>query len=111
MFRDENHIDEVKGIYEKISAIISMCIISPTLLVLLGVLADDARFHVSEVFAGGVGCIFLFGMIAAAVFMFITCGIREKRVESLGKENFETAYGVSGMVKERSRSYEPVFTR
>lgn len=90
---------------------VSMCILCPTLLVLLGVLAEDARFHVSEAFVGVVGCIFLFGMIAAAVFMLITCGIREKSMEFLEKENFETAYGVSGMVKERSRSYEPVFTR
>lgn len=90
---------------------VSMCILSPTLLVLLGILAEEPRFHVSEAFAGGIGCIFLFGMIAAAVFMLITCGIREKSMESLGKENFETEYGVSGMVKERSRSYEPVFTR
>lgn len=90
---------------------VSMCILCPTLLVLLGTLAEESMFHVSEAIAGGVGCIFLFGMIAAAVFMFITCGIREKNMEFLEKENFETAYGVSGMVKERSRSYEPTFTR
>ena len=90
---------------------VSMCILCPTLLVLLGTLAEETMFHVSEVFAGVAGCIFLFGMIAIAVFMFITCGIREKGMESLEKDNFETAYGVSGMVKERSRSYEPTFTR
>ena len=90
---------------------VSMCIISPILLVLLGVLSEEARFHVSETLAGVVGCVFLFGMIAAAVFMLITCGMKEKQMESLQKDNFETEYGVSGMVRERSRSYEPVFTR
>ena len=90
---------------------VSMCIISPILLVLLGVLAEEARFHVSETLAGVVGCVFLFGMIAAAVFMLITCGMKEKQMESLEKENFETEYGVLGMVKDRSHSYEPVFTR
>ena len=41
-----------------------------------------------------------------------TIGIREelekiKDMEYLEKEVFETEYGVSGMVKERRRSYEP----
>lgn len=51
------------------------------------------------------------GMIAAAVFMFITCGIRESRSEHLEKESFETAYGVTGMVKEKSHAFENVFAR
>lgn len=32
-------------------------------------------------------------------------------MEHLEKDNFETEYGVSGMVRERRKSYEPVFTR
>ena len=90
---------------------VSMCIISPVLLILLGTMAEDSIFHISEAFAAGVGCIFLFAMIAAAVFMFITCGIRESHSEHLEKEIFETEYGVSGMVKEKRRVFEPVFTR
>lgn len=88
-----------------------MCIISPSLLVLLGGMAENQILHITEALAVGLGLVFLFGMIAAAVFMFITCGIKQSHMEHLEKEIFETEYGVSGMVKERSRSYEPVFTR
>ena len=88
-----------------------MCIISPVLLVLLGTMADDQVLHITEPLAAGVGLVFLFGMIAAAVFMFITCGMRESNVEHLEKDNFETEYGVTGMVKERRRAYESTFTR
>ena len=90
---------------------VTMCILSPALLVILGSMADDHVFHVSDALASALGCIFLFGMIAAAVYQFITYGIREEHMEHLEKENFETEYGVTGMVRERRNSYEPVFAR
>lgn len=89
----------------------AMCILSPALLILLSTMAEAHLFHITEALASAVGCVFLFGMIAAAVYMFITCGIRESHMEHLEKENFETEYGVSGMVRERRCSYEHVFTR
>lgn len=88
-----------------------MCIISPVLLILLSTIADDHVLNISEAVAAGVGLVFLFGMIAAAVFMFITSGMRESHMEHLEKESFETEYGVSGMVKEKRNSYESIFTR
>lgn len=88
-----------------------MCIISPVLLILLSTIAYDHVLNISEAVAAGVGLVFLFGMIAAAVFMFITSGMRESHMEHLEKESFETEYGVSGMVKEKRNSYESIFTR
>ena len=46
---------------------------------------------------------FLLGMVAAAVFLFITYGMRESHMEHFEKECFETEYGVSGMVREKKR--------
>lgn len=89
----------------------ALCILSPVVLIILGALAETNRFHITEGLAAGVGCTILFGMVAAAVFMFITCGIRESHSEHLEKEYFETAYGVTGMVKEKSAAYESVFAR
>ncbi|MGN0266634.1 MAG: helix-turn-helix domain-containing protein [Lachnospiraceae bacterium] len=88
-----------------------MCIISPVLLILLSCMSEEPMFHISENFAAGVGVVFLLAVIAAAVFLFITNGIKESHMEHLEKECFETEYGVTGMVKERSRSFEPVYTR
>lgn len=89
----------------------SMCIISPALLILLGGMADSGVGNITEKIAAGFGLVFLFGMIAVAVFMFITCGMRESHMEHLEKENIETEYGVSGMVKEKRSTYEATFTR
>ena len=88
-----------------------MCIISPTIMIILASLAEENMFHITEAFASGVGLIFLFAMIASAVFMFITYGMRESHMEHLEKGYFETEYGVSGMVKEKRHAYEPVYTR
>lgn len=89
----------------------AICILSPVLVIILGALAEVGRFHISEGLAAGLGCAFLFGMIAIAVFMFITYGIKAGQSEHLEKYPFETAYGVTGMVKEQKRLYEGTFTR
>ena len=88
-----------------------MCIVSPALIVLLGGMADSHVGHISERFAAGAGLVFLFGMIAAAVFLFITCGMKESGMEHLEKESFETEYGVSGMVREKRSAFEAIYTR
>ena len=89
----------------------SMCISSPILLIVLVTMAEDGVFHVSESLATVFGCVFLLGMVATAVFLFITYGMRESHMEHFEKECFETEYGVSGMVREKKDSYEPIFIR
>lgn len=66
---------------------------------------------ISEEMGVAIGMLFLFLAIAPAVFIFVTNSLREKDMEYLEQECFETAYGVSGMVKERKRAYEPTFSR
>ena len=90
---------------------VSVCIISPALLIFLSGMAESGVAQMTEGMAAGVGMIFLFVMVALAVFTFITYGIRESRMEHFEKENFETAYGVTGMVKEKRRDYEGTFAR
>lgn len=80
-------------------------------MIILGTMSEDYMFHISESLSAGLGFVFLFGMIAAAVFMFITYGMREARMEHLEKDNFETEYGVSGMVRGKRDSYELIFIR
>ena len=95
----------------KVANATALCILSPAILIFLAGLADSGIGSISEAAAAGIGLVFLFGMIAAAVFVFITYGIKESRLEHLEKEVFETEYGVSGMVKEKQRDYEGTFTR
>ncbi len=89
----------------------ALCIVSPVLIVILGALSEEPRFHISEGLAVGLGGTVLFAMIAAAVFMFITYGIKASHSEHLERDGFETEYGVTGMVKEKNRTYEGTYTR
>lgn len=50
-------------------------------------------------------------MIAVAVVLFITYGLREAHMGHLEKENFETEYGVPGMMRKKRENYEPTYTR
>lgn len=89
---------------------VTLCILSPVLFIILAAMADGKMSGITEGLAAGIGLSVLLGMVAAAVFMFITCGIRDGRFEYMEKEAFETQYGVSGMVKEKRNAYESTFT-
>lgn len=88
----------------------SLCILSPVLLIVLASLSESGLFSVSEGLAAALGFTVLLGLVAAAVFLFITCGIRESHSEHLEKETFETEYGVTGMVKEKASAFEGSFS-
>ncbi|MCQ2413332.1 MAG: helix-turn-helix domain-containing protein [Clostridia bacterium] len=88
-----------------------LCILSPVLLIFLAGLAEAGIAGITETVACAIGLSVLFLCIAVAVFFFIGYGSRAERFSSLEKEEFETAYGVSGLVKEKKAKFEPVFTR
>ena len=89
----------------KVANGVSMCIASPVLLILLGGLTESKTHHVSDGLAAGLGLTVLFALVAAAVYMFISYGMKRKPFEYLEKEAFETAYGVDGMVKEKKKAH------
>ena len=50
-------------------------------------------------------------LVAVAVGIFITYGMRSGKYDYLEKEKIETAYGVTGMVRERKNAYSETHTR
>ena len=86
-----------------------LCILCPALLVLLGGLAEYGG-SISEGVAAAVGMTALFGLVAIGVALFIVTGVRTSRFNVWHVEGFETAYGVSGMVKEKRRAHEHTYT-
>lgn len=87
------------------------CILSPICLLLLGAATEEPRMQISEGLAGGLGLAILLVLIAASVAVFISCGARVKHFEFLEHEIFETAYGVTEMVKERQKQYQATYNR
>lgn len=82
-----------------------LCILSPIVLLMLGAMSEMPNYHISENAAAGIGICVLIVLIAIAVTIFILCGMKTKKYEYMEKEDIETAYGVSGMVKEKRDAY------
>ena len=86
-----------------------MCILSPIVLLMLGAMSEMPNYHISENAAAGIGICVLIVLIAIAVTIFILCGMKTKKYEFMEKEDIETAYGVSGMVKEKRDAYHSTY--
>lgn len=95
----------------KLALAVFMCVISPTVLLMLTAMSEVSRFGISEEAAVGIGVSVILVLVAAAVAIFITCGAHVKEFEFLEDEAFETEYGVSGMVRERRNEYNDTYTR
>ncbi len=90
---------------------VALCIVSAVPLIFLSLAAETGVIAISADRAAAFGLICLFLLIAAAVAVFIVYGLKLKEYEYMEEETIETAYGVSGLVKELRAAYAPVHTR
>lgn len=88
-----------------------LCIISPICLLMLGALSANEKSGLPSNAAGGIGMVVFLAIVAAAVSIFISNGSRTAPFSYLDTEEFETEYGVSGMVTERKDKYKNTYTR
>ena len=101
-------MDIVQNMAAKVAAGVSICVLSPILLILLAALSDQEGGHIiPEALAVAVGLPVLLVMVAGAVALFIWYGRKTERFEYLEKDPVELAYGVTGVVEKRKKGYEP----
>ena len=87
---------------------VSLCILSPTALILLGALSDkEGGYRLSESLAAAAGMPFLVVMVTAAVALFLLFGRPLEAYEFLEKEPIDLAYGVCGILQKQKAAYEP----
>lgn len=96
---------------KKVAVGVMLCILSPVLLIFLAGLAESGVWNVTESLAVAIGMAVLFLLVAAAVFIFVSYGLASERFKYIEKDVFETAYGVTGLVKERRAEFERSFAR
>ncbi|MDY5589055.1 MAG: helix-turn-helix transcriptional regulator [Arcanobacterium sp.] len=90
-----------------IAAGVAVCIVAFALPTVLNILAaDPARQWPRDVVEALSGILF-FVPVAAAVALFIVSGMALQKFSYLSEEAFETAYGVSGMVKQQRSELQP----
>ena len=95
----------------QISLATVLCILSPICLILLSAASGEAVLPFNENFAIFCGLAVLFVTVTVAVAMFLLAGARHSPYEFLENEDFELAYGVSGMVREKQKSFQDTYTK
>lgn len=107
----ELYMQTVKETASKIAGGVVLCILSPVLLLLLSGVSEFLDTGITENMAAGIGITVLLVMIALAVLLFITYGMKLDKYEYLEKEPISLASGVRRTVEERKLEYEPEFRR
>lgn len=90
---------------------VSICIVSPVCLLLLGGWSEFGPVAITEDMAAGLGIIVLLLMVAAAVVLFILNGMKQEPYEYLEKEEIRLQYGVSGIVLRQREAYTPIYRK
>ena len=89
-----------------------LCILSVIPMLLLGGAASElSTFPLSEEWAGAIGLLAIFPIVAVAVVIYIRTGLANAPYEFLEKEPFETEYGVEGMVRDAQKKMRPSYVR
>ena len=76
-----------------------LCVFGAVLLILCGGLSEYGVLPLGENVAAGLGMILLLVCAAVAVALFIRCAQRLRPFAFLEEEEFETAYGVRGLLR------------
>lgn len=103
----EEFLKTTKACARKLALSVSACILSPALLILLGVLAEEKRIGITEAMAGGVGTAALLLIVAAAVADFILVGWKLDKYEYMEKENITLDDGIYDGVLVEKESFRP----
>ena len=102
-------ISNSKNFAKWLAPAVSACILSPTILILLGGLAEYGNIGLTENMAGGFGTAILLIIIAIAVAIMVVKGMQYEKYDYLEKETISLQYGVQGIVQKQKEAYEPTF--
>ncbi|MEE0509876.1 MAG: helix-turn-helix domain-containing protein [Peptococcaceae bacterium] len=100
------YMDLAQAMSNKIALGVSLCILSPMVLIFLGSLSGkEGGYRISEEFAAAIGLPVMLLFVAAGVAMFLLYGRQLEVYEYLEKTPVELAYGVEGIVRKRRDGY------
>lgn len=106
-----NYLEQRKSASVKIAVATFLCILSVIPLFILSVLGELNVLPISENAAYGIGVVSIFPIVAVAVIIFIRVGFQNTPYEFLEKEAFETEYGVTGLAKDRQKTYRSTYVK
>lgn len=98
-------LEATKKYAAHIAPAVSLCVLSPVVLLWLLGMAGAKRVAVTENVAGGIGLVVLLLMVVVAVAVFLLTGIPYNKYEYLEKEKLTLQYGVSGIVEKAKETF------
>ncbi len=107
----EHYMKLVEQTSKKIALGVTLCILSPVLLILLFGLADNSLWDVSEGLAAGMGVTVLLCIVIVAVALFIINGLKLEKYEYLEKEKIVLDEKTRLIVEKSKTEYEPKYQR
>lgn len=90
---------------------VSLCIISPILLIIFSEAYESLLLSVTENVVVGISLTVLFLFIIAAVGIFVREGMTLKKYEFIESEAIDTDYGVDGMARDRMEKFHDSFVK
>lgn len=88
-----------------------LCILSPICLLMMGGMMEQPNSGMTENLAAGLGMGVLLLFVAIAVAIYIYTDSKNSPYTYLEKGEFELAYGVSGMVREKQKKFRDTYVR
>ena len=89
---------------------VMLCILSPVLLIFLSGASETGFIKLSGAAAAGIGVPMILVLVGCAVAIFITTWLRGERFRYIEEEPIDTAYGVSGIARDRKERFRGAFT-
>ena len=106
-----DYLEQRKNASVQIAIATLLCIISPILIFLLLAFSECTSIPITENLAVGLGMVALFSLVTIAVVIYIRVGFKNAPYEFLEKEPFETEYGVTGLAREKQKTYRNTYIK
>lgn len=107
----KDYLEQRKNASVQIAIATLLCIISPILIFLLLAFSECTSIPITENLAVGIGMVALFSLVTIAVVIYIRVGFKNAPYEFLEKEPFETEYGVTGLAREKQKTYRNTYIK
>ncbi len=99
-------MDLCKRESKKLALAVSLCILSPVLLIFLARASEGNRINLSENVVASIGLIVLVGIVSIAVCIFLNYGHKMAEYHYMEVEIIDLEYGATSIIKERRKLYQ-----
>ncbi len=96
---------------KRVSLGVLLCILSPSLLIVLVGMSEDPAFRIPESLASALGIAVMFTLIACGTALFLISDKAMQPFRHFKTGEFDLEYGVSGIVREKFNAYQQTHTR